>query len=365
MQKVTINNIVPGAVVAKPIYNEEGVLLVPNGAILCEKGIKRLMDLGVHEALVVYPESETSKILKLYEESPHIDDIIYQKTRIQAQKLISKTMDRMLPEKSINMEKISIIVDEILEQLLSNKDIVLTLSRIRTIDDYMYEHSVNVCVVSLVIGMDMNLNPAKLKQLGTGALLHDVGKICVSEDILKKPSKLTYEEFNEVKSHTEIGYQILIKSGVEEEAAQIALFHHEKYDGTGYNRSLSGDEIPLLSRIVTLADSYDAMSNNRIYRNKLAPDVVYKEIACLSGQHFDYNITERFLRRIDLFPIGTGVILNTNHKGIVVSQNKFLPQSPIIRIFKDPTKPQDITINSNYVDIDLSKAKYLFIKDTF
>jgi putative nucleotidyltransferase with HDIG domain len=365
VQKVTINNIVPGAVVAKPIYNEDGVLIVPNGMILHEKGVKKLMDLGVHEAFIVYPESETSKILDLYEESPHIDDIIYQKTRVQAKKLIKKAMDKMLPEKSIDIYRISKTVDEIIDQLLSTKDIVLTLSRLRNIDDYTYEHCVNVCVVSLVIGMDMNLQAPEMKQLGTGALLHDVGKVYIPEEVLKKPSKLSPDEYNEVKSHTDIGYKILVKSGVSEEAAQIALFHHEKYDGSGYNRSLRGKEIPLLSRIVTIADSYDAMSNDRVYRKKLPPDKVYKEIASLSGCHFDYDIAERFLRRIDLFPIGTGVILNTKHKGVVVAENKLLPQSPVIRIFRDDSDPRNENVSTNYIDIDLSKTKYLFIIDTF
>lgn len=365
MQKVTINNIAPGAVVAKPIYNDNGIMLAPNGMILHEQSIQKLLDLGVSEVHVVYPEQETTRILELYEEAPHIDDIIYYKTRIQAQKLIQKAMDRMLPENSINMEKISQMVDEIIEQLLSAKDIILTLSRLRSIDDYTYEHSVNVCVVSLVIGMDLNLDKSILKQLGIGALLHDVGKVSISEEILKKPAKLTHEEFNEVKSHTDIGYQILIKSGVSEEAAQIALYHHEKFDGSGYNRMLKGQDIPLLSRIVTVADSYDAMSNDRVYRRRIAPDKVYKEIAILGGQHFDYEITERFLRRIDLFPIGTGVVLNTNHKGVVIAQNKLLPQSPIIRIFKDESDSRNITINTDFVDVNLAKTRYLFIKETF
>lgn len=366
MVKVPISSVVPGAVVAKPIHNENGILLVPTGIILDEKGIRRLAGLGVQEAFVLYPEQETAKILQQYYESPHIDDIIYRRTRIKAQQLTKKVMHAMLSnQKSINIEKISNIIDEIISQLLDVDDIILTLSRIRTIDDYTYEHSVNVCVVSLVIGIDLNLEPYKLKQLGTGALLHDVGKISISEDVLNKPSTLNAEEYNEVKAHTEIGYQMLLNSGISEEAAQIALYHHERYDGSGYNRNLCGEEIPLLSRIVTLADSYDAMSNNRVYRRGLPPDVVYKEIASLSGRHFDFDITERFLRRIDLFPVGTGVVLNTNHKGVVVSPNKLLPQSPVIRIFRDNTNPKNANNSPNYVDIDLSKTKYLFIKETF
>lgn len=365
VQKVQISSIDSGAVVARPIYNDEGVLLVPNGMVLHKKMVKNLMDQGIYDAFVVYPESETSKILELYEASPHIDDIIYHKTRIQAQKLIKKAMDRILPEKNFNMAKMIKMIDEILEELLYAKDIMLTLSRLRTIDHYTYEHSVNVCVVSLVIGIDMNLQPPELRQLGIGALLHDIGKAIIPDDILNKPSGLTTEEYNEVKSHTEIGYKILTETGITEEAAEIALLHHEKYDGTGYNRNLRGEEIPLLARIVTLADSYDAMSNDRIYRKKIAPDRVYREIAGLSGYHFDETITDRFLRRIDLFPNGTGVVLNTNHKGVVVGQNKYLPQTPVIRIFRGDTDPFHAEGSTNYVDIDLSKTRYLFIKDTF
>ena len=366
MLKVPINSIIPGAVVAKPIYNENGILLVPTGIILDEKGIRRLIGLGIHEAFILYPEHETSKILKQYADSPHMDDIIYHRTRVKAQKLTKKVMNNMLyNQKSINIDKISKIIDEIIGQLLSADDIILTLSRIRTIDDYTYEHSVNVCVVSLIIGIDLNLEQQELKKLGTGALLHDVGKISISEDVLNKPSLLSDEEYNEVKAHTEIGYQMLVNLNISEEVAQIALYHHERYDGTGYNRNLCGEEIPLLSRIVTIADSYDAMSNDRVYRKRLSPDAVYKEIAGLSGHHFDFEITERFLRRIDLFPIGTGVVLNTNHRGIVVSTNKLLPQSPVIRVFRDETNPKQSLSSTNYVDIDLSKTKYLFIKETF
>ena len=365
MQKVTIKNIVPGAIVTKPIFNEDGVMLVPNGTILHEMGVRRLIEMGIHEAFIVYPESETSRILELYEESPHLDDIIYQRTRVQAKQLIKRAMSRMLPGDQLDMGKISNIVDEIIDQLLSVKEIILTLSRLKTIDDYTYEHCVNVCVISLVIGIDLNLKQPELRHLGVGALLHDVGKAYISGDVLNKPATLTNQEYDQIKSHTEIGYKILIKSGVAEEAAQIALYHHEKYDGTGYNRCLSGDTIPLLSRIVTLADSYDAMSNDRTYRKKLAPDKVYKEIANLSGSQFDCNITDRFLRRIDLFPIGTGIILNTGHKGVVVGHNKFLPQSPVIRIFKGETDSENNRSSANYVDINLAKTKYLFIVDTF
>lgn len=361
MQKITIEEIISGAVVAKDIYNDEGVMLVPKGTVLKDGFARRLEEIGVDELFIERSEQDKVRILEQYQNTPHIDDIIYEKTREQAQKQIRKTMIKLTAMSRINIENIADIIDDIIEQLLSKKDIILTLSRLRSIDNYTYEHSVNVCVTSLMIGIDLSLDKFSLKNLGLGAILHDVGKVGISEDILKKASKLTTDQFEIVKSHTEYGYRILLNSNVSQEAAQIALYHHERYDGTGYNGKLKGTEIPLLSRIVTVADAYDAMSNDRVYKKRMAPDKVYKEIATLGGRHFDVNIAEKFLHRLDIYPIGTGVILNTNLRAVVVSQNKLLPESPCVRAFKKERK----SIKVSFVDIDLAKADDTFIIGTF
>lgn len=361
MQKVAIENIIPGSVVAQDIYNDEGVMLVPKGTVIKDGFSRRLEEIGVDELFVERTERDNKKILEKYQNFRHIDDIIYQKTREQAQKLIKKTMIKLSSMGHINANNISELIDDIIEQLLSKKEVVLTLSRLRSIDNYTYEHSVNVSVTSLMIGIDLGLNKFTLKNLGLGAILHDVGKVGVSEDILKKTSRLTKEQFEAVKSHTEYGYRMLLNSNVSEEAAQIALYHHEKYDGTGYNGRLRGEEIPLLSRIVTIADAYDAMSNDRVYKKKMPPDKVYREIASLGGKHFDLSIAGCFLHRLDLYPVGTGVVLNNRLKGIVIAQNKLLPESPCVRIFSR----NESTFKMQYVDIDLAVTDALYISGTF
>lgn len=361
MQKVAIENIIPGSVVAKDIYNDEGVMLVPKGTVIKDGFSRRLEEIGVDELFIERTEQDNNKIIEKYQNFKYIDDVIYQKTREQAQKLIKKTMIKLSSMGHINANNISELIDDIIEQLLSKKEVVLTLSRLRSIDNYTYEHSVNVSVTSLMIGIDLGLDKFTLKNLGLGAILHDVGKVGVSEDILKKTSRLTKEQFEVVKNHTEYGYRMLVNSNVSEEAAQIALYHHEKYDGTGYNGRLKGEEIPLLSRIVTIADAYDAMSNDRVYKRKMPPDKVYREIASLGGKHFDLSIAGCFLRRLDLYPVGTGVVLNNRLKGIVIAQNKLLPESPCVRIFSR----NENTFKMQYVDIDLAVTDALYISGTF
>lgn len=361
MQKIAVGQVMPGSVAAQDIFNTNGVMLVPKGTVLREYYIERIKKDFIDEIFVEEYEQDENKLIELYKAAPHIDDIIYEKTCIHAKKQIKKAMFRMNTFGRLNVDTINTVVYDIIEQLLSKKDIILTLSRLRSVDDYTYEHSVNVCVVSLIMGMDYGLDEMALKNLGVGAILHDVGKVGVSEEILKSPSKLTTAQFDEVKTHTEYGYQILMYSEVPEEAAEIALYHHERYDGTGYNRGMGGKDIPLLSRIVTLADAYDAMSNDRVYKKKLPPDKVYREIATLGGIHFDYDIAARFLSRLDLYPVGTGVLLSTGHKGMVIGQNKLLPQSPAVRIFRKDSA----TGMPSYVDLNLARTTAVFIVDTF
>lgn len=361
MQRALIEELEPGVIIAKDIHNRNGVMLIPKGTVSSGELIKHLENTGVKDIYTDDCEQEKQEAITNFQKILLIDDVICENTKIQAQKQIKKTMIRFNTMGKIQTGKINLIVEDIIEQLLSKRDIALSLSRLRSIDNYTYEHSLNVCVLSLILGIDLNVDKQRLTILGIGAIMHDVGKVVVSEDILKKPSKLTHAEFEEIKKHTEYGYEILLNSDVSEEAAGIALNHHEKYDGSGYNRNLIGDGIPLFSRIVAVADVYDAMSNDRVYKKKMPPDLVYKEIARLTGKHFDAAVIEKFFQHLSIYPIGTGVVLNTNHKGVVMAQNKFLPESPVIRVFKKDKK--DLKIIG--VDIDLSQTKHLYIKETF
>ena len=166
-------------------------------------------------------------------------------------------------------------------------------------DSYTNGHSTRVAEYSVMIAKQMGYEGEKLEHLYYAALLHDIGKIGVPREIINKPSKLTDEEYEIIKSHTSMGGNILKEVSEIPDIATGALYHHERYDGKGYPKGLQGVTIPELARIIGVADAYDAMTSKRSYRDVLAQEIVRKEIEKGKGTQFDSEIAEVMLRLID------------------------------------------------------------------
>ena len=150
--------------------------------------------------------------------------------------------------------------------------------------------------IAYMIGKEMNLDEKKLGELKIGGILHDIGKIAISDNILRKSSKLTDEEFGEIKKHPTMGYNIVKNIPSLESIIPYILYHQEKYDGTGYPEGLKGKDIPIEGRILSVADAFEAMISNRPYRKALPLDMAYKEIISNSGKQFDPDIAKIFAK---------------------------------------------------------------------
>ena len=159
-------------------------------------------------------------------------------------------------------------------------------------------HSKRVSELCQEIGKEIGLSEIEIRMLKVGGLLHDIGKIAIEEGILNKREKLTDQEWNEIKRHPEIGCRILSSSHEMQELAEYILAHHEKWDGTGYPKGLKGEVIPRIARIIALADSYDAMTNERPYRKALSEEVVINEICKNAGIQFDPQIAKVFVEKV-------------------------------------------------------------------
>lgn len=162
-------------------------------------------------------------------------------------------------------------------------------------DTYTRGHSDRVSAISVLIGKKVGLSEDDLKILQIGGLFHDIGKIGVPDTILRKEGKLTDEEFSEIKKHPSIGANILSTSTIFKDILPIVKYHHEKYDGSGYPENLKGEEIPYLARIASIADSFDAMTSKRTYRNALPLETVISEFRRCKGTQFDPELTDVFL----------------------------------------------------------------------
>lgn len=179
-------------------------------------------------------------------------------------------------------------------------DIVETLrATVEAKDSYTRGHSDRVSAYSVLIGKYLSLSEEELENLKIGGLFHDVGKIGIPDTILLKNGKLTDEEYTEIKSHPIIGFNILNNSEMFKNIIPFVKYHHERFDGKGYPEGLSGESIPYMARIAAIADSFDAMSSKRVYRDSMQKEVVREEIAKNSGTQFDPEISKVFLDIID------------------------------------------------------------------
>ncbi len=166
-------------------------------------------------------------------------------------------------------------------------------------DPYTKGHSGRVAAYTKAIAREMGYSGEELDRIYYIALLHDCGKMGVPDSILKKPDKLNDEEFEVIKSHTVCGGEILSSFRSLENAGEGALYHHERYDGTGYPEGRAGEDIPLIARMICVADSFDAMNSNRVYRKKLTPEMIREEIEKNRGKQFDPKIADLFLKLLE------------------------------------------------------------------
>lgn len=162
-------------------------------------------------------------------------------------------------------------------------------------DHYTYGHSMRVAFYSISLGQEMGLSEDELYDLEMAALFHDIGKIGVPDSVLLKPSRLTEEEFDEMKLHPSKSWEILKDFEVFQDVARYAKHHHERYDGRGYPDALKGEEIPFFSRIILIADTFDAMTSTRPYRKGLSYDIAFSELQEFSGSQFDPDLVVHFI----------------------------------------------------------------------
>jgi len=330
LRLVDLESISPGVKLAKPIYSSDGHTLLGKGMSLNPEYIKRLQVLGITS---VYIEDEILAQLGIAIEN---SDLISETARKEAVQVTRKCLEDLIRSKPLETKKINQVVNNILDELLKQDQLVVTLTDIRTFDDYIFNHSANVAVLSLIMGISLGYDQIKLRNLGIGALLHDIGKTTIPLAILNKPGKLTEQELSLVQQHSQTGFEIMRENQeLSIITAHVAYQHHEKFDGTGYPRGLKGKEISEFARIAALADVYDALTANRSYRKGYLPHEAYEYLMASGNTHFDYDLIQLFSKHISPYPTGTIVRLNTGEKAVVTKQNLECLLRPTVLVFEE------------------------------
>ena len=256
--------------------------------------------------------------------------------------LAREFMTGVAKDGEVDYQRSQAFVEEVIGSVTRNPDAMVSLTKLRSFDEYTYTHCVNVSVLATAFGDFMGLGETELRDLGMAALFHDLGKALVSQEILNKPGKLTEEEFNEMKQHPVRSFKILRDRGnVPKAILRGIVEHHEKFNAKGYPRSLGGDDIHPFARIISVTDVYDALSSRRVYKPPMSPNKALTIIYGMRGQDFHPGHAERFIKFMGIFPVGSLVRLSTGEHAVVTGSNPDSPLRPTITIaFDSAMKPK-------------------------
>lgn len=260
-----------------------------------------------------------------------------------------KTFENVKNGQSLNISSIEAFIDIALPDITGNNNILSRIRQLKEDDDYTYRHSLNVAILATNIGKWLGYSPEQLKELGTAALLFDIGKLTIPSEILNRPHKVTSKESKIIQQHTVTGYNMLKLLNLSDSILLAVLQHHENMDGSGYPLGVSGDKIHEFARIIHICDMYDAMTTDRIYAKKKSPFEVADLIRIESGTKLDPGIAYIFLNNIAEFYLGTKVILSNGQIGTIRHVN--------------PLDPTSITIQVDQTFFDLNKSPHLKILD--
>ncbi|GIW05887.1 MAG: phosphodiesterase [Dehalococcoidia bacterium] len=362
MRRIPVSMLRPGDVLGLPLRNDRGDLLVREGVPLTAEMISSLRRRRYYAVYVrdgiaddVIPQDVISDRVRTVTVR-HISELFHlssldvgeDRPRTRGAELARARKTQRL------LESVRQDVDLILNEVLDH-DILTGITALKSYDDYTFSHSVDVAVIAILLGRSLRLRPDELHQLALGALLHDIGKMFVPDEILNKPGPLTPEEMRTMQQHTELGFQYLAEGAIGDYVANhVAFQHHERQDGSGYPRGLHGtnrlrreehdrfnrSRIHPLAEIAAVADVYSALSSDRPYRPAMPPETLAATMRQMAGRHLNEEVIRAFFATIPLFPIGSTVRLTGGRydgfTGVVVENRPGQLTRPVVRLTLDP-----------------------------
>ena len=345
-----------GLELARSIYSTTGQLLLAKGTILQISHINKLLTQGLNE---VYLSTKTEPIIPTNEEAPpkyasrspvssrlnpYIGELF-----TYGQEVIRDLFARIMANRPVNVKDLAYTVDLLYPEIMVTNNIFIQLRHLRNKDEYTLQHSVAVAILCIKIGQTQKFPEKILKQLGMAGLLHDIGKSRLPLEILNKSGPLTPHEYKEIKKHPILGYQVLLSANLSDRAIETAVLqHHERIDGSGYPLHTDVNHIHPYAKIIAVADIFDALTSDRIYRPKVSPFTAADEIRKATFGHLDPLIAHRFITYFINLSAGEVVRLNTGELAEIILMNQYEPNRPLVKTrsnkFIDLTKDRNFEI---------------------
>lgn len=289
----------------------------------------------------------------------------------RARKIVQDSITRIKKRKPVDQIELTEVVDKLYTTASNSKRELLEIifsggEEKYDYVNYLYSQHVDTCIFSMMIAKTLKMEIRKRTELGIGALLHDIGMFIIPKEIIEKVDELTEEEYDKIKTHPFLGYKVLIQLGkLSRNIAVIALHHHEMYNGSGYPKGLSGNNIYSLARIVNIASVYASLVRMRTYRESIHPSNAVTKMLTEFKTKFDPKLLNVFLKTLGLYPPSTYVLLSNGGTGQVIENNPDYPKTPRVHLLFDkrgiPPKEKtiiDLSVKDVYVKRSLSKFEF-------
>ncbi len=352
MRRIQTEQIKGNEIVAKDIYNNDGVIVVAAGTKLKFEYKRSLIEMHVHD---IFIEDEISKCI---DEKEFSDEVVKDLCSATLKDTIESFADTATEETSSLCD----IAEDLMESVLSTKEVLYNVSMVRRFDRTLSDHCLTVAALSVLTALNSGMSPVITKEIAIGALLHDIGYLSMKIDYQNiNKCDLKEEEKKEIKRHVVYGYMLVEKHDwLGPIAKDIILYHHERIDGTGYPFKLSGERIKPEVRLVSICDAFD----NMIYGMLEPKKKVYEAMEYImgnAGTKFDREIAMKFNSSVAAYPVGTLVKTNTDEVCIVIRQNNQAPTRPVMRKLKTDANGE---WEATEVEYDLTRELTMFIIDT-
>lgn len=270
----------------------------------------------------------------------------------EAKGLVSNVLHDVKMGRPIEVEAFEELSGGMVDSVLRNHNALACLGRIRQKDNYLLEHSVNLAVLMGIFARSMELDRDSMQQAVLGAMLHDIGKVMIPDDILHKPGKLSDEEFIVMRQHVAHSRDLLQQTpGIAPLTVNVAAQHHERIDGSGYPEGLHGCDICREGKMCAIADVYDAITADRVYHKGLPPTAAMKKLLEWSGTHLEESLVHRFIRSMGIYPVGSLVKLRSGRLAVVIESGESDQRTPLVKVIYHSVKKQYLPVEL----LDLSR----------
>jgi len=365
MKKISINELKPGMFVHQIVEQKGQLSIKSQGRVTSQSIVDTLKKRGVlaivvdtSKAFTPVGEQEETAIETQYTEAEtkkptvSLENELIRATKLHKQgkaiqKLLLSSVKKAQPFDSSIPKAFS---KSLVASVDRNPDALLCLTKIREKDDYLLEHSLNVAILLANFGRHLGMSEQQVQDLSYAGFLHDIGKIQIPDDILNKPGRLTANEMEMMKEHVQYGVDYLTETGIEDFLVMTISEHHERLDGLGYPYGKKGDDISQAGRMLAIADMYDALTADRVYRAGLSSQKAFSILLSDAPLRLDLPLVQQFIKCMGIYPVGSVVLLSNERLAMVIEQTDS-PLAPIVKVFYSVRnahflEPKDIDMSS-------------------